>query len=668
MHRSSTTNPAPAGKLPAHPSATHAATRRNGNGHVGGGAYNHASDREDAHARAHAGTGRIDDPQANNLLRRYLLRRFWLSGLGYWRGSGATEAWPLVIALFAIILLTIAIDYGINVWNRRFFDALEQRNGGAALTEALLFAPLAVASVLIGTTAVFVKMTLQRTWRAWLNDHVIAYWLAKGRYFQLNLVRGEHQNPEYRIADDLRQATESPVDFAAGLIGAMLSAALFMVVLWSVGGSLTVEIGGTGVTIPGFMVIGAILYALLGSTTMVLVGRRFVAIAERKNQAEAEYRYVLTRLRENGESIALLGGEKEERAGLDRSFSGVLRQWRDLTVQYMRTNVVSHSSGLLAWIVPTLLAAPKYLDGGMTLGQVMQAMSAFVIVQAAFGWLVDNYPYFANWTASARRVASLLVSLDALEQAEKSGAGYITQGSTDDAALRLHHLSITLDDGTAVVNGTEVTIASGERVLVVGDSGTGKSTLVRAIAGLWPWGAGEILLGRGTKLFLLPQRAYIPVGTLRRAACYPTPADEVDPAELKKVMRAVGLGYFIPRLDEEIAWDHTLSGGERQRLAFARLLIHRPDIVVLDEATSALDRSSQDDMMKLLLTWLPKTTVISVAHRPELEAFHKRKLVLESRPGGARLVRDVHLTQHRPRKHWALRLRKHVKSGTPKAA
>jgi putative ATP-binding cassette transporter len=583
--------------------------------------------------------------------RRHLAWRFWGSALGFWRRGGSRAAWPLAIGLVALLLASLAVDLAINRWNKWFFDALEQKNPGEVLKQVFVFLPLAATSVALGVTNVYLRMTMQRAWRAWMNARVLDYWLAHDRYYQLNLVRGEHQNPEYRIAEDLRVATDAPVDFAVGLFTALLSAMAFIVVLWTIGGSLSFSFFGIGVTVPGFLVLGAIVYALLGTVSMLAIGRRFVAVAEHKNQSEAEYRYVLQRVRENGESIALLGGEQEERAGLDRSFIAVFQRWRDLCFQHMRTTVVSHTSGLVVWTVPVMLAAPKYLDGSMSLGAVMQATSAFVIVQRAFGWIVDNYPRFADWTASARRVASLLVSLDALASAEKSGAGHISRGVTEEAALRLRDLSVKTDDGMSVVNDTEVTIRPGEKVLVIGESGTGKSTLMRAIAGLWPWGQGEILFGVGAKLFLLPQRAYIPVGTLRRAITYPAPAESIDPAVVRDVIEAVGLGYLVDRLDEtDVAWDHVLSGGEKQRLSFARLFIHRPSIAVLDEATSALDRSSQEQMMKLIAERLPGTTLISVGHRPELEAFHDRELVMEWHTGGARLVRDIDLTAWTPRR------------------
>jgi putative ATP-binding cassette transporter len=586
----------------------------------------------------------LDDEASNRLRRRLLLRRFWRSARGFWGSGGDRLAWLLTGTILLTVLLYLAAAYGMNVWNRAIFDALERRDGGTVLYLSLIYVPLLAASVAVMLLQVYARMTTQRRWRAWLNDHLLDRWLKNGRYYQLNLVGGDHQNPEYRIADDVRVATESPVEFATGLLTAILSAATFIVVLWTIGGALTFDLAGVTITIPGFLVVGAVLYAVLASGSMVFIGRRFVTVSENKNQAEAEYRYVLTRLRENGESIAVLGGEEEERSTVDRSLTNVLRRWRQICFQTMRTTIVSQTSSYIAPVLPIILCAPKFLDGTMSLGQVMQAASAFTIVQAAFNWLVDNYPRLADWTASARRVASLMVSLDALERAEEGeGVARIERTEGSGAALRLSNLSVTLDTGKAVVKDAEVDIAPGERVLVAGESGTGKSTLVRAISGLWPWGEGSVQVASGAKMFLMPQRAYVPVGTLRRAATYPEPADSKDSEEVADALKRVGLKHLVDRLEEEAPWDQTLSGGEKQRLAFARILLHRPDIVVLDEATSALDPESQDKLMELLTTDLDATTIVSVGHRPELEAFHSRKIVLERRRGGARFVTDINL-------------------------
>jgi putative ATP-binding cassette transporter len=339
-----------------------------------------------------------------------------------------------------------------------------------------------------------------------------------------------------------------------------------------------------------------------------------------------------------------MGGQDEERRTVEESFGTVLRRWRDISLQAVRATIVSQTSGYLAAVLPILLCAPKFLDGSMTLGQVMQAGSAFAIVQVALSWLVDNYPRFAEWSASARRVSSLMISIDMLESAENgNGPPRIRHGETNQAALRLCNISVTLEDGTPLVRETEVTIARGERVLLVGPSGTGKSSLVRAICGQWPWGYGEVQLQSGTKMFVVPQRPYIPVGTLLRATAYPIPTDKVNREEIRKALKVVGLEYLIDRLDEPISWEQTLSGGEKQRLAFARLLIARPSIVIMDEATSALDLASQKELMELIHKRLRNTTIIGVGHRPELEAFYDRKLELQCHHNGAHLARDIDL-------------------------
>ncbi len=583
--------------------------------------------------------------EAEEARKDYLLTRFWISARGFWTRNGDRLAWPLSIGLLILIVGNVALQYGINVWNRAIFDGIEKRDAASVFFLTGVFFPLAIGSVLVGVAQVFARMGIQRRWRAWLTNAVLTRWLANGRYYQLNLVGGDHKNPEYRIAEDLRVATDAPVDFIAGVTSAFLSATTFIVVLWTIGGALTVTLAGSQITIPGFLVIAAIVYAAIASGSIMTIGRRFVQVSEDKNQAEAELRYTLTRVRENGESIALLGGEEEEREGIDRNFTNVLRQWARLAGQHMRTTLVSQGSSLIAPVVPILLCAPKFLDGSMTLGQVMQAASAFTIVQSAFGWLVDNYPRLADWNACARRIASLMMSLDGLERAEKGdGFGRIKRGETEgEAMLELKDLSVSLDDGTAVVGETEVSIEPGERLLVAGESGTGKSTLVRAIAGLWPWGDGAVNFHPDRRLFMLPQKPYIPAGTLRRAIAYPGAENDWRDEQVCEALHKVGLDHLKEKIGEEGPWDQTLSGGEKQRLAFARLLLHNPDIVVLDEATSALDEKSQDKMMQMVTDELPKATIVSVAHRVELEAFHSRKIVLERRKGGAKLVSDIDL-------------------------
>jgi putative ATP-binding cassette transporter len=575
---------------------------------------------------------------------KHLVRRFWRTAKGFWFGERSWKvAWLMTAGLVLLVIGQLVFAYQLNIWNKAIFDALEKKDAQTVLYQAMTFVPLAAGSIAVAVVVVYARMRMQRRWRAWFTEHTMTRWLAKGRYYQLNVIEGDHKNPEARIADDIRIATEQPVDFAVGILSAALTSATFMGVLWSVGGDLTINLGGSTWFIPGYLVLAVLLYCAIISGLMMLIARSFVPTAEQKNQSEAEFRAALTRVREYGESIAILGGEKEERSGLDGLLNKVIVAWARMAGQYMRTSFVSHGNFIIASVIPIILCAPKYLAGEMTLGTVMQAAAAFIQVQYAFNWIVDNYPRLAEWTASARRASNLLVALDGLERVEQSQTGSISrkEGQDEDegeAAIRLRNVSVALSDGTVVVDDADVTVKFGEKVLVQGESGTGKSTLVRAIAGLWPWGEGEILLKQGAKLFLMPQKPYIPLGTLRRAATYPQAPEEFDDETINESLEAVGLEHLTKKLDDDDGWDRILSGGEQQRLAFARLFLHAPDIVVMDEATSALDPDSQAMLMSRLGERLPRTAIISVGHRPELEAFHERKVNLVRREGGAKLI------------------------------
>jgi putative ATP-binding cassette transporter len=365
----------------------------------------------------------VDDEQREASVRKARIRCFSRSALAYWSAGGGVTAWPLAGGLLAVIVLGVGAAYAMNVWNRAIFDALQQNDAKRVGWLSLLYFALLAASVGFALVLVYVRMTLQRRWRVWLSNKIIDRWLTGGRYYQLNLVSGDHANPEARIVDDIRIATESPVDFVSGIVQALLSAITFIIVLWTIGGALDINLGSARLQVPGFLVVAALLYALIASGAMVLIGHRFVHASEQKNQAEAEFRYVLTRLRENGESIALSRGEEEERAGVARAIQAVRASWLDIAFQTLKTTAVSQTSSFIAPVLPIILCAPKLLAGTMTLGEVMQAASAFTIVQAAFNWLVDNYPKMADWSASASRIGALIAALDALDAAENEEAG-----------------------------------------------------------------------------------------------------------------------------------------------------------------------------------------------------------------------------------------------------
>src|ERR1051325_3971228 len=372
-----------------------------------------------------------------------LVRRFWRTARGFWSSEKSWKvAWLMTACLIALVIGQLIFQYQLNLWNKAIFDALEKKDSATVLRQAMIFIPLAAGSIAVAVCVVYARMRTQRRWRAWLTEHTMTRWLAKGRYYQLNLIEGEHKNPEARIADDIRIATEQPVDFAVGILSAVLTSVTFMGVLWSVGGSLTIGFGGTQIFIPGYLVIAVVLYAVIISGLMMIIARSFVPTAETKNQTQEEVPPALTREREYGESIAILGGEKEERAGLDALLSKVIVTWARMAGQHMRTMFVSHGNFIIASVIPVILCSPKYLAGEMSLGTVMQASAAFIQVQYAFNWIVDNYPRLAEWTASARRASNLLVAVDSLKNIENSQTGAIKRGEGGEAAIRLKDVSV----------------------------------------------------------------------------------------------------------------------------------------------------------------------------------------------------------------------------------
>jgi putative ATP-binding cassette transporter len=568
----------------------------------------------------------------------------------YWFEEKAREAWILTIGVVALALISLAVQIGINRWNRFFFDALDRRDGTSLYQGVALLIMLALAAAAAAVALVHVRMRLQVRWRQWVTRRLIGHWLADRRFYQLTIVDGEGANPEYRIADDTRMATEPFVDFVIGVMNAALTALAFIGILWTVGGALDVSVAGSQWHIPGYIVFAAVIYSAIASLATYMISRPLINRVDEKNDGEARLRYELTRVRESAETIALIGGDKDEENRLSETFSDLARRWIKVIAQQARMTWIINGNSVFAPLVPLLLGAPKYLSGSLTLGALMQIAAAFVQVQVALNWLVENAIRLAEWKASAQRVGELLVALAALDDEIGNDAGStIVLGDSADDNIHILDLSITQRNGKLMIKDADVVIAPGEKVLVKGESGTGKSTLIRAMAGLWPWGTGQILRPKNARIAFMPQRPYIPLGTLRNALEYPSGGTPHNDGDLIMALKKCGLSHLSGQLDQDEQWARILSGGEQQRLAFARLIVNPPDIVIMDEATSALDELSQSRMMDFLLNELASATVVSVGHRPGLELYHTREINLVRQDRGR-------IAQARHRNYGPLRL------------
>jgi len=578
----------------------------------------------------------------------------------FWRGPTRTKAWMMTFAGFGFTFADVGMQVLLNKWTKQFYDAIEKRNLDQLWQAAILFAVLAAAATASIVIGGYARQMLQVLWRRHITERLLSLWLKDQAFYRLNVMRGADFAPEARIADDARLTVEPIVDLVIGFVSSVATFIAFVGILWRVGGALTIG----SVTIPGFMVLGALAYALIVSVLMVTAGRSYAQRVRDRSESEAQFRYELTRLRENAESVALVRGEEGEQKTLLTRLGTVVRAWRNVNLTWGAMTTVVYASGLAAPVVPVLLMAPKYLgDSTMTFGTVMQAAAAFGTVQGSLAWVTSNFSRLSEWYAAASRVAELssYIHSAAAPDAEQNR---IEIRPTESEALQLENVAVRLHTGRELIADAAFTINPGDMVMVTGKSGTGKSTLIRAIAGLWPWGSGTILIPKDARLAFVPQRPYMPLGTLKAALTYPDAVSAHADDVVVKALEACDLAYLVPRLHEHAGWDRILSGGEQQRVSFARLLVQRPDIVILDEATSALDDENQARLMELFRTELGNASVISVAHRTSLARYHNRQITLRKQKSGARAVdRLRQITSWARARREARRSRKLVKKG-----
>ena len=558
----------------------------------------------------------------------------------YWKSANKWQVRGYTLALLLFTLAQVALAIWMNYWSRELFDALEDKSLNDLLVQAGTFVLIFILTMAVTALHMQVKRWLQLDWRRWLTSKVLDQWMTRGHHYQLQLVGGEHDNPDGRIAEDIRIVTESTIGLAHSLVYSLLIFGSFVDILLTVTGSATFP--GTAFMVPGYMVILAFAYAGAGTLFGLLLGRPLITATNKLQTAEADFRFGLGRSRTNSESIALMHGEDIERQNAKTFFARLSQRWNRQTLGYL--GIVSFSSGYgaLLPVFPILLMAPQYIAGGMTLGVLMQAAQAFQKLTSALSWPIDNLGELAHCRASVQRVLSLYNDMQVLdEQASEPQEHRISVAQSNQHELVLRDLCIANPDGLILLEGFNQVIRRGEHVLIAGDP-TVTISLFKVVAGLWPWGHGEVWLPEGQAISFLPQRPFLPHASLQAVLSYPQPAEHFTSAAMHHALECAGIAWLAPRLTEVNSWDRVLPLRAQQRLGIARLFLQQPAWVFIEEATDAFDPKGEECMMDMLYRELPNATLLTISFHIGLERHYQRKLLL-NRP-----AKDRYLTCSTP--------------------
>ena len=583
-------------------------------------------------------------------LGSFLEDAYRLSKPYFTRSDEKLSAWGLLTAIIVLNLAQVALSVVLNYWRREFYNSLQQKNWHAFVDLIFMyrftpsglmpgFCELAAVFIGIAVYSVYLNQWLQIRWRRWMTTVFLDEWLADRAYYRISLTTDRAavgtDNPDQRIAEDLRDFTDNTLSLGLGLLSNIVSLGSFVGILWGLSGDISLF----GFTIPGYMVWVALVYAVVGSWLTHLVGRPLSALNFRQQRVEADFRYALVRIRENMEGIALQRGEHEEKGVLRHRFHAVIGNWYAIMVRMKLLNTLTVGYDQVAVIFPVVVAAPRYFAGAMELGGMMQTVGAFGQVQSALSWFVGAYASLANWRAIVERLTTFHRAIVNARAAASQGFERV---DSPDGTVRLNDVTIALPNGHKLLEHAELELQPGHSVVFTGRSGAGKSTLFRAFAGIWPFGHGRVEIPRNA--FFLPQRPYIPLGTLRHVITYPHPTNTYTREALMKVLTDVGLHGLVGELDHDANWPMRLSGGEQQRVAMARALLTEPDWVFLDEATASLDPEGESELYRTLRQHLPHATLVSIAHRDSVAAFHEQQLVFrreEDKPGELLPARTV---------------------------
>jgi len=560
----------------------------------------------------------------NNI--RSTLATVWRIAAPYFRSDDKLAGRTLLAAFVSTELTGVALDVLLNQWNNRFYNALQEKDWDSFVREIGVFSLLAACNVVVGIYQLYLNQWLQIRWRRWMTKRYLGEWLHNANHYRMQLQGDAADNPDQRIADDVRLFVERTLEIGIGLLSSVVTLASFFIILWGLSAAAPLHIFGNEFAIPGYLVWGALIYAIFGTALTQWIGSPLVNLDFRQESFEADFRFNLVRVRENSEQIALLQGESAERQRLSERFGRVVENWYAIMSRTKRLTAFTRSYSQAAVIFPYILVAPAYFADKIQLGGMMQTASAFSSVQTALSFFVSIYRTLAEWRAVVARLdgfemaiasaATLATGVGSIDLVSKAGSGKID----------LEQLLVRLPNGTPLVSADGFSLLDNERTLVTGPSGAGKSTLFRAIAGIWPFGNGSIAIPANAKLMMLPQRPYFPVGSLQAAIVYPAEASAFSSDQVRDALISVGLPQLAPQLEEEAHWNRMLSLGEQQRLGLARALLHAPQYLFLDEATASLDEASEAALYRLIEEKLPATTIVSIGHRSTLEAFHQRNV------------------------------------------
>ena len=551
----------------------------------------------------------------------------WGLSIPYFRSEDRWAGRALLGAVIVIELSLVAIQVILNEWYNRFYNTLQDHNWDAFVSAILFFCVLAAIYTVLAVYQLYLTQWLQIRWRRWMTQIYLRQWLDAANHYRMQLLGDSADNPDQRIAEDLQLFVQYTLTICTGLLNSIVTLFSFVVILWTLSAHAPLHVFGVNLAIPGYLVWAALIYAVIGTTLTHLIGWRLIPLNFQQQRFEADFRFNLVRTRENAEQIAALGGEAAERERHLNRFGFVVANWLALMQRQKQLTFFTQSYSQASVIFPYIMVSPAYFSGAMQLGGLMQTASAFNSVQNALSYFITAYRQIAEWRAVIKRLTGFEQAIAAGRAAAVTppAVEIVPRGGTVFALDRLH---VRLPDGEPIVTAEHVTFPAGERVLVTGPSGSGKSTLFRAIAGIWPFGSGRVIVPKGAKVMLLPQRPYFPLATLAAAVGYPAEAGTFDDARIAEALVAVGLPELVERLGEEAHWNRMLSLGEQQRLGIARALLQAPDYLFLDEATASLDEAAEAALYRLLQERLKNTTIISIGHRSTLNAFHGRRVVL----------------------------------------